>query len=584
MIEKIQSIIDKIIERKTFGHDFSFRKGQREAVVEICSTYLEGKVKTIILDAPTGTGKSIVAMFSSAVMAELGKRGYLVTSDTSLQDQYESDFTKFGLPWYSVKGVDNYVCVANGQKFSLGECRVRSLSYEKSKTLPCYSRCGYFQNRQKAIESRVSLLNYSYWLIQRNYVEKKMEERGASSPFDMRDFIFFDEAHKIDEIIQSHFSPRIERDYWKKISDIRFFLHEEGFDLPHGFKTITDNELKKLYEKMVSEDDKFKLFEILEVLETILGGYVSIAKRIKEEAEKEFPIDNDKRQMPPTWRKAMYLFDWVKDLHCKIEDYTEILTNTSTDSLVKRISEEEIVFQCLEESHLLQAHFHQKAPFKVLMSATFGNHSKYARIAALTEGKVIRLRSGFDFKKSPVYSIRKFKLNYKEREENLPKVVKMMDAIIDKKHSNEKGIIHAGSYDFVKKIVRLSKHRDRFFSYTNSTEKKAALREFYNSDNGILIGPSILEGLDLRDDRSRFQMFFKVPFPSLADPLIKEKLKKSNEWYDWKTSIGILQGIGRSVRNEEDWAVTYFLDACFDDLVRKDGFFPSDFLERVVRI
>jgi ATP-dependent DNA helicase DinG len=584
MISKIENIIDKLVERKTFGPNFLFRRGQREAVVEICSTYLEGKIKTIILDAPTGTGKSIVAMVASSVLTDMGKRGYLVTSDTSLQDQYEADFIRFGIPWASIKGVDNYVCVANGQKFSLGECRVRSLGYEKAKSLPCYNRCGYFQNRQKAIDSRVSLLNYSYWLIQRNYVAKRMEERGASSPFDMRDFIFFDEAHKVDEIIQSHFSPKIDKDFWKKISDIRFFLHEEGYDVPVGFKTITDNELKKIYKKLEEEVDKFKLFECLELLESILGGYVRIANTIKEEAEKEFPIDNERRQMPASWRRAMYLFDWVKDLHCKIEDYTEVLTQTGTEALVKRVSDEDIVFQCLEESHLLLAHFHNKAPFKVLMSATFGNHSKYARIAALKEGKVIRLKSEFDFKKSPVYSIKKFKLNYKERDENLPKVVKMMDAIIEKRHESEKGIIHAGSYDFVKKICRLSKHKERFFSYTNSSEKKEALKGFYKSETGILIGPSILEGLDLKDDRSRFQMFFKVPFPSLSDPLIKEKLKKSNDWYDWKTSIGILQGIGRSVRSQEDWAVTYFLDACFDDLVRKEGFFPSDFLDRIIRI
>jgi Rad3-related DNA helicase len=64
--------------------------------------------------------------------------------------------------------------------------------------------------------------------------------------------------------------------------------------------------------------------------------------------------------------------------------------------------------------------------------------------------------------------------------------------------------------------------------------------------------------------------------------MVKEKLKISNEWYDWKTTLSIMQGVGRSIRNKEDWAVTYFLDACFYDLLQKKNNFPEEFLERIV--
>jgi Rad3-related DNA helicase len=45
-----------------------------------------------------------------------------------------------------------------------------------------------------------------------------------------------------------------------------------------------------------------------------------------------------------------------------------------------------------------------------------------------------------------------------------------------------------------------------------------------------------------------------------------------------------MQGVGRSVRNENDWAVTYVLDACFRSLIYKPGFFPPSFTERVKTI
>ena len=107
---------------------------------------------------------------------------------------------------------------------------------------------------------------------------------------------------------------------------------------------------------------------------------------------------------------------------------------------------------------------------------------------------------------------------------------------------------------------------------------------FKKKKDAVLMGPSLLEGLDLKDDISRFQIFFKVPYPNLNEPLIKAKLNTSNEWYDWKTGISIMQGVGRSVRSESDWAITYILDASFKNLINKKGFFPPSFLERIKTI
>ncbi len=571
----LSEIVEKVA--KKLGPDFEFRPWQKEAILAICKAYTDNPEGAVILDAPTGTGKSIVAILASLVFNEIGLEGYILASDIALQEQYENDIARFGLPWGSIKGVDNYACNVNGEKFSLGECRLRNLSYEKAANLECYSTCGYFQSRVEAIESKVSLLNYSYWLVQRNYVEKKMTEENKTPPFQKRNFVFFDEAHKVDEIVQSHFTPRIERDFHQKLSELRSFLRREGFDQP---KTQV-NKVKEIEQLIFREKRKESLMYLLRELEKIMMEYVRFSKTVKNAAEKEFGMDTS---MPSAWRRALSLFDWVKDVHCKLEDYNEIIKNTSHFHLIKNPSETEVSFQCLDERHLLLNHFHGKAPFRVFMSATFGNPARYAQITAINGVRVIRMSNGFNYEKSPIYSIGKYRLSYKEREQNLPKVIKVLDQILDKKHQGEKGIIHAGSYLFMKAIMESSRHADRMISYQNSKEKKEALQIFYESEDGILIGPSLLEGLDLSEDRSRFQMFFKVPFPSLGDPLTAEKLSISKDWYDWKTTIGILQGVGRSVRSKDDWAVTYFLDGCFEDLLRKKDYFPPEFMERIKRI
>ena len=76
----------------------------------------------------------------------------------------------------------------------------------------------------------------------------------------------------------------------------------------------------------------------------------------------------------------------------------------------------------------------------------------------------------------------------------------------------------------------------------------------------------------------RFQIFVKVPFPSLGDKFVKAKLDYNPAWYDWQTCTSILQGVGRSVRSEDDWAITYFLDGCLKDLFKRSRRnFPIEF-------
>jgi Rad3-related DNA helicase len=106
-------------------------------------------------------------------------------------------------------------------------------------------------------------------------------------------------------------------------------------------------------------------------------------------------------------------------------------------------------------------------------------------------------------------------------------------------------------------------------NYDNSKDKALALELFKKKSDAVLVGPSLLEGLDLKDDTSRFQIFFKVPYPSLGSPHVKAKMNYMPDWYDWKTSVSFLQGVGRSVRSKDDWAVTYVLDACFKSLISK---------------
>lgn len=573
----IDQIIDESLSSNTFGENFQFRKGQRETITSIIEAYIEDPESTVVIDAPTGTGKSLIAMWCSYIFKEMGKRGYLLTSDLSLQDQYEHDFYKFKLGWPSIRGIDNYDCHENGLKFSLGECRMRNMSYDQAeKQLPCAVSCDYIQTRKRSIDMPVTLLNYSFWLIQRNMVAKRAIERDIEPPFGQRDFVFFDEAHQIDQIVQNHFTPKIPNTLVESLMEMRKFLKSVSLEYPH----VTPVILQELVNDLFRSQDKNVLFLKLKQLKKYLHAYRKTKNDVDKLAKKQFGKSLEFKPMTGKWRKAYGRYDFIKDIYCKIDDYLEIIKDAGVDSIVFDQQEKEVRFMCIKESKMIQKYLHEQAGFKVFMSATIGSPQDFVRIMGIEKAKLIRLDEQFSYQKSPIIFVNKYKLSFREREKNFKHVADMLDKIIAK-HNGQRGIIHTGSYQFSTQILEHSKYRSRLIKYTDSRQKKMSIEAFKSNPGSILIGPSILEGLDLKDDTSRFQVFFKVPYPSLGDPLIKAKLQAQPNWYNWKTVISLLQGVGRSVRNENDWAVTYILDACFESLLMTPNTFPESFKNRI---
>ena len=556
---------------------FGFRPQQREVILDMIRAYDEDPNGVFLLDAPTGSGKSVIAMMFSDFMNHRGQRGYVLASDLSLHEQYVKDFRQLqNWNWGNIKGIDNYECDVNGEKFSVGHCATRGMSYEQAEKLECFKKCGYLQARKKAIRAPLSLLTYPYALIQRNYVEPQLQGSGRGVPFPQRDFVICDEAHKLLDIVQNHFSPIITSDIQTKIAKILDLMVDNGLPAPN----IDLVKFDKLVKQIFSDEIEITLLANLDKLVEQLSLIVKANERTREVMADEF----GENELSADLKQLFRLTDWCKDCHCKFEDYVTILKKVGVQKMIKNPADKHIVFNCIDEYYLLQRHFYNRFGFKVLMTATMGSPKDFMRNHGLKSAKYFKMDSHFIWEKSPIIFYPGKKLSARHLEENIDWAIeKTVDLLTT--HINQRGIIHTGSYDLGERVwSKLPKEiRKRVLTYRGSEEKDKIIRKLKKNPNTVLMGPSLLEGLNLANDDSRFQIFLKVPYPHLGDRYVKAKLEDSQTWYNWKTSISVLQGVGRSIRTPSDWAVTYLLDGNFADLLKAAGDqFPSEFKSRLV--
>ena len=140
-------------------------------------------------------------------------------------------------------------------------------------------------------------------------------------------------------------------------------------------------------------------------------------------------------------------------------------------------------------------------------------------------------------------------------------------------HNNESGLILTSSisrcHDIVNHLSSKNKKRVRICHASNPNRKTQddIIKEHTDSKNGVLVSSSLWQGVDLKDDLSRFQIIAKAPYPNYTEKWVAAKMERYPLWYPSQTITKILQGFGRSVRSKKDWAVTYVLDSAVNSLL-----------------
>lgn len=161
-----------------------FRNNQR-AIVE---TILNSKKKVIVLNSPTGTGKSILGFCSGHYKNSI-KQTLYVCSSKMLQDQLHNDFPEASL----LKGRSNYTCNLN-PNYNAGDCDAKCEEFESGEI-----DCDYEGEKRKALSSKYTILNTSYYLAEINNVGR----------FSKRNTVIIDEADGLEDSLVDYISLEV---------------------------------------------------------------------------------------------------------------------------------------------------------------------------------------------------------------------------------------------------------------------------------------------------------------------------------------------------------------------------------------
>lgn len=534
------------------------RPGQEEIIDEIIYAIDEGYTN-IILEAGTGIGKSAIA----TTIANYMETSYIITMTNQLQEQYLNDF-EYMLS--EIKGRGNYDCLIEGkcEPCSINEEYALQLdSYRKQKKInpgiekpkkpkKCKS-CPYTQAVNTALANPTIITNYDYLYYAGNYAAVLPE----------RDLLVLDETHNFEKKMMQLVTVTLNR---------KTILKDYEFDIFDGLDNgLTLKQMNgPLY--WIGVCDKLINLTKIQELQYIEETYGSRENILISDSFNDDKLNYYTRKLDQfnELRKQLKDNDLIIEIPTKKEiqqdDYRIGLKAEFKPLLVKEYSESLLRF----------------GETRLFMTGTLGNKDKFCQWIGINpdETYYIYVKSPFPKENRPI--IRDYVGNMKRGNwkniNGLYKIEELLD-----KHSTEKGVIHVSSNQQAwwlkqelscnhKILIASGKDRAKFIEQFEKSRKPA-----------ILIGAGIKDGVDFKGDKCRFQILYKMPFPSLAGKQVNIRKRYDLSWYMYQTIMPLMQAYGRGIRDMDDYCTTYVLDADFETLLSNYKYlFNEYFLEAIV--
>jgi ATP-dependent DNA helicase DinG len=514
-IKKMYPNVDEeIIENFPFSEP---RSGQLEIISKIKDA-IDNGYRYIILEAGTGTGKSAIA----TTLANIYQPAYILTMTKQLQSQYAVEFE-----YPMVKGRGNFSCkdsnfddrcdsgtcqtVPSSQNFACDFGITKSpfeegnFAFSDAHGTPIYfrsnERCNYWNQKARAVQSDITLMNYDYALLELAYVKH----------FGKRNLMILDEAHNIEDKLMRRMEVQLSN------------------------KTLEKDVKKSIPRSMMNYSDPK---EWIIFIQSIYQDYkdMSLTKMPKNKADR---INRTKLRL------------------------SELMTNLEENpkNWVVDGADGGVTFKPLKIDVYANDRLFKYADVCVFMSATILDQELFCKWLGIDFEDVycLSIKSTFPASERPVHLKTVGPMSQRAIKRTAPKTIPVLEKIIEH-HKYEKGLVHTHNYKCQQFIMDHIK--DKRLVDHKSADREYKLRLFEKSKEPlVLVSPSMSEGVDLPYEKCQFQVIYKIPFPYLGDQQIKNRKAQDPKWYAYKTVMTLVQAYGRGMRAEDDYCETYILDS-----------------------
>jgi ATP-dependent DNA helicase DinG len=551
----------------------SYRRHQFEVIRDALLAFESG-VETVVIEAPTGSGKTdiakAVALYATRGFAEASSRAsraldpapiladsqaHMITSMKLLQDAYLKSRGHVVL----LKGKNNYACAHDPRdtvsllQASIGDAPSDFTCADAESFFGgrgCGSKqCSFQQAKHAAANSPLALHNFESFLNQ--------VVLGKAFPY-QRALITVDEAHNVEDKIINFAAVEITSSVIKSMGLTWSPLTSESEVGPW---------LAELRARVarVTEDARIELSNMRVTFRGLnIGAGEKKLRRLSWIVKNGEDIINRSQRYFMSIESKAKPMKWVVDHDA-----------------------EGVRIEPVQGGRFVREALMKWGRKQLLLSATFldgaGAYSKALRLKTESTAR-FTVPSTFAADRRPI--IRRYvgDLGHRGFDENSVALAREIEKICSE-NSGVRGVVHCTSYGMSEWLRTTLADAGKRMVWHGKEDRESVVKSFMASKNkadAVLVGVGLTEGYDFAGDLCRFQILIRTPYPYPSKRL-KARSEVDPQHMDWRACLTIVQTYGRGMRSADDYCRTYVLDRRFDRFVKKNAKqLPAWFTEAII--
>lgn len=472
------------------------------------------------------------------------------------------------------------------------------------------------------------LLDPSSYILGKDLYPEEEDKSGVAPTY--ADLIVLDECHKVEEILLNLGVLKFDPSLFKETVDNTIESYNElkklagsiNPDLFSAFDSAMNmysgkmlKSIEKVSKTLVSESvNKLKVIPEFEVYQYTSAAakkirYINNSLKLsalsrrefydgKEQSPREFigsfAIELRKSKLD-TKQKAQ-----LKELSSNISKLTQIATSQMSylDILsavklnsvyyLKMVGTTQEIRFC-DASAIANPLLFSKGSRFLHMTGSICGYNYYINKLGIyfNDAILIKSKNAIPEKNRELNILQELRLKANDINDETTRCARLIDKIVNDEKiigNKERAFIFTPSFELAKSIKELSSFNK--FIELPKTAKEAydlLVEAMQNKKPLIVISPSIVEGVDFKDDICRYQIIPKIPFLYMGDDIVKIKQDSDPSYYGRTTLCKLVQVTGRSIRSANDYAKTFILDKRFKWFVGMNRNYAPDWWLKAIR-